>query len=369
MTDKIIDAKLFREWLEDGKELAVLDVRSVEDFAKGEPLYATNVPADTVLNDINAYVPRKQVRTVLVDNGDTRALELAKRLAELGRDQVFVLSGGVAAWLASGSGLPTFDTSGKIFSLAIQSELGTPVITVEQLQQKRDAGEDVIVIDTRTAPEFARGHVPGAVGIPAAELLRYFADAVPSSDTQVIVSCAGLPRAILGAQTLIDAGVANNVAYLDDGTAAWRRAGWALESGQGKTFEISESGGGEGRRLADRFSKVESVRQIDLATAREWAKAPLRTTYLLDVRLPDDFLRNHLPDTISAEGGQLLAVSHRTLAVRGARVVLIDDLDGIRADTVAHWLARRGFELAIVRHNFGEQDEAVAAHPVLATVA
>lgn len=367
MTDQTIDAALFREWLEDGKELAVLDLRGVDAFAKGEPLYATNVPAETLLTAIDDYVPRPGVRTVLVDDGDGSAARSAHALAGRGRDRVFALAGGIPAWIASGTDLPTFDISGRDFSLSVQRELGTPMVTVEQLQAKRDAGEDLIVIDTRTAPEFAGEHVPGAIGIPGAELLRLFADAVPSPDTQVIVSCAGLPRAILGAQTLIDAGVANAVAYLDDGTAAWRRAGWPLQGGAGNAIERSAAGSAAGRRQADAFAAAAPVRQIDLATARDWAESPTRTTYLLDVRLPEAFARHHLPATISAQGGQLLAVSHRTLAVRGARVVLIDDLEGIRAATVAHWLARRGFELAVVRHDFG--DDGVIARPALSAAA
>jgi rhodanese-related sulfurtransferase len=238
--------------------------------------------------------------------------------------------------------------------LAIQRESNTPVWTVEQLRERRERGEHVIVIDTRTLPEYTREHVPGAIGIPAGELLLRFADAVSSPTTQVVVSCAGLPRAILGAQTLIDAGVANPVAYLDDGTAAWRRAGWDLEEGSERAYgPISHKARAFGRRHADRLSTLGSFPQIDLATARAWATDPDRTTYLLDIRTPKEFETEHLDDTISSEGGQLFAVCHRTLATRGARVVLIDDIDGIRADSVAHWLHRRGFEIAILRHHFG----------------
>ncbi len=368
MTGRTIDAALLRGWLEDGEELAVLDLRSIDAFAKGEPLFATNVPAETLLEAIDRYVPRRHVRTVLVDDGDGSAAGFASVLAERGRDRVHALAGGIPAWTASGTGLPTFDTSGLNFSLAVRRELDTPVVTVEEVRTKRAAGEDVIVIDTRTAPEFAKEHVPGAIGIPGAELLRLFADAVPSPATQVVVSCAGLPRAILGAQMLIDAGVPNPVAYLDDGTAAWRRAGWTLESGAGEPIALSAAGRAAGRRHADAFDAAAPVQQIDLETARGWADSATRTTYLLDVRLPDAFARHPLPGTVSAEGGQLLAVSHRTLAVRGARVVLIDDLDGIRAATVAHWLARRGFELAILRHDFAAE-AAETRVPALSTPA
>jgi hypothetical protein len=38
--------------------------------------------------------------------------------------------------------------------------------------------------------------------------------------------------------------------------------------------------------------------------------------------------------------------------VRGARVILIDDSLGVRARTVAHWLQRRGYEIAILLVDF-----------------
>lgn len=346
----------FRQWLLDGEELAVLDLRTVEAFAKGEPLFATNVPAETLLGEIDRYVPRKPVRTVLIDGGDGTADPLARILRDGGRANLFVLEGGIPAWTASGSDLPTFDTSGRDFSLAIRQESDTPAWTVQQLRERREQGENIVVIDTRTLPEYAHGHVPGAIGIPAGELLLRFADAVPSPSTQIVISCAGLPRAILGAQTLIDAGVANPVAYLDDGTAAWRRAGWELEEGSEHAYgPASENARAFGRRHADRLPTLGHFPRIDLDTARAWAADPERTTYLLDIRTPGEFAAGRIDGTVSSEGGQLFAVSHRTLATRDARVVLIDDTDGIRADSVAHWLHRRGFEIAILRHDFGTE--------------
>ncbi|KAF1047154.1 rhodanese-like domain-containing protein [Xylophilus sp.] len=340
-----------KEWLEDGRELALLDVRDEAGFAKGHPLFATNVPADRLLRDIDRFVPRKAVRTVLIDGGDGAAERLAHELAETGWPLIHWVQGGTPAWEALGAGLPTFDTSGRDFSLAIRAEKGTPVLTAEELKAARDRGEDVVVIDTRTLPEFTRAHVPGAVGVPAAELLLRFADVVPSARTKVVVSCAGLPRAILGAQTLIDAGVPNEVVYLDDGTAGWTRAGLQLEEGATRTFGPASDAGREAAQgFLDSFA--DSIPEVDEATARGWQADPGRTTYLLDVRTPAEFAAGHLPGTVSSEGGQLVAVSHRTIAVRGARVVLIDDLDGVRARTTAHWLQRRGFEIAILRYDF-----------------
>jgi rhodanese-related sulfurtransferase len=52
-----------RAW--QGEELALLDLRSVEAFAKGHPLFATNLPVANLERDALRFVPRKSVRLVL----------------------------------------------------------------------------------------------------------------------------------------------------------------------------------------------------------------------------------------------------------------------------------------------------------------
>lgn len=359
MTNRIIDSQTFAHWLDDGAELAVLDLRSKEAATGyGQPLFGTNLPADRVLEEIHRAVPRPQVRTVLVDGGDRRGATLAGTLHDKGWPHIHALEGGFPAWLESGYATRSFDIPGKDFSLAVQKERNTPVVTVQQLKERRERGEDIIVIDTRTVAEYERNHVPGAVNVPAAELLLRYTEVVPSIETHVVVSCAGLPRAILGAQTLIDAGVPNAVAYLDDGTAAWRRAGWELEEGLTSRYGSStERSRAFGRAHVAKLPTAGKFPDIDLETARAWATDSRRTTYLLDVRTPEEFAAQSLSGSISSEGGQLFGLSSRTIATRGARVVLIDDTDGIRARSVAHWLFRRQFEIAILRYPFASTHE------------
>lgn len=351
-SDKTIDVETLRQWLGDGEELAVLDIRPAAVVGYASPLFATNLPAERLESEIDRFVPRTAVRTVLVDGGDGVALESVARLATLGRTDVHALAGGIDEW-TSHDGQPTFDIPGRDFSLGIRDERDTPSVSAAELKTLKDRGADVVVIDTRTLAEFAAGHVPGAVAVPGAELLLRFADVVPSADTHVVVSCAGLPRAIIGAQTLIDSGVANKVSYLYDGTKAWTNEDLELETGETAVYgDVDAEGRSRAAERVDTITAGDDFPVVDVDTARAWGSDPDRTTYLLDVRTPAEFEQSHLDGSINAEGGQLLGVSHRTIAVRGARVVLIDDLTGARAAVVAHWLQRRGFEIALLAHDF-----------------
>jgi rhodanese-related sulfurtransferase len=362
MTKHSIDKATLIDWLGDGQELAVLDIRPTADVGYASPLFATNLPADVVEAEIDRFVPRRVVRTVLVDGGDGAAEAAATRLSQAGWADIHFLQGGIPAWVDGGAeALPTFDIPGVPFVTKVRGERGTPVVSAVELKAWRDQGEDVIVLDTRTLAEYEKAHVPDAVGVPGAELLLRFKDLVPSKETKVVVSCAGLPRAILGAQTLIDAGVSNAVAYLDEGTRGWTEAGFELETGRTATYrESTEAARRFASERGDSLSAKDVLTFIDRQTAETWNADPDRTTFLLDVRTPEEFARKHLPGSISSEGGQLLGVSYRTIAVRGARVVLVDDLLGSRARIVAHWLALRGFEIAILLHDFAAEERAAA---------
>jgi rhodanese-related sulfurtransferase len=363
MSAHVITKDRLIEWLRDGKELAVLDIRSAADVGYASPLFATNLPTEGLDAEIDRFVPRPVVRTVLVDDGKGNAEQAAERLAAKGWSDIHVLSGGILAWIKDGiDGLPTFDIPGVPFAQKVRGEKNTPVVFARELKTWQEAGEDVVVIDTRTLPEYEKAHVPGAIGVPGAELLLRFADLVPSPKTRVVVSCAGLPRAILGAQTLIDAGVENDVSYLHDGTRGWTDDGFELETGRSQTYPPASAHAKEvAEARLQAFSKNDDLLFIDRPTTEKWLKDTARTTYFLDVRTPEEFAASHLQDSISSEGGQLLGVAYRTIAVRGARVILVDDLLGARAKVVAHWLKRRGFEIALHLHDFEQGAEAAAA--------
>ena len=82
------------------------------------------------------------------------------------------------------------------------------------------------VVDVREPAEYARGHVPGAVSIPQAEL-AFNLDALPR-DGEVLVVCEGGTRSARAAQFLKQVGFAK-VTNLVGGTSAWRKVGLPTE--------------------------------------------------------------------------------------------------------------------------------------------
>jgi rhodanese-related sulfurtransferase len=71
--------------------------------------------------------------------------------------------------------------------------------------------------------------IPGAISVPGAELVLRVRELAPDPNTQVIVNCAGRTRSLIGAQSLVNAGIPNPVAALRNGTMGWTLAGHELD--------------------------------------------------------------------------------------------------------------------------------------------
>jgi rhodanese-related sulfurtransferase len=368
-----LDVATLRAWLADDDEITFLDVREEGQHGSGHPLLAVNIPYSRLEADILRLVPRHSCRVVLIDAADGVAEKAARRLEGLGYNNIHVLEGGAAAWAAAGYRLfPSTNVPSKAFAEIIEHEFATPAISAAELDRLRRSGEQVTVLDSRPLDEYARFHVPGARPCPGAELVHRFADLVPSPETLVVVSCAGRTRGIIGAQSLIDAGVPNRVMSLAGGTQGWRLAGLDLESGlDAPPAPISAGATAAARGRADQVAARFGVRAIDYSTLASWrAETDRRMTYVLDVRTPEEFAAGHLPGSVSAPGGQLVQAIDRWVGTRGARLVLIDDT-GTRAIMTAHWLVQMGWDVRVLEGLEGvalETGQAAAAAPALPAI-
>src|SRR6266568_3399195 len=352
----LIDVATVRRWLGDGGEVAFIDVREDGQHGAGHPLLAVSLPYSRLELAIGQLVPRRSCRVVLVDDGDGVAETAARRLAGLGYGAIQLLEGGIAAWSARYPLFPSTNVPSKAFAEIVEHDYGTPAITATELDRRRRAGEKIVVLDSRPLDEYARFHVPGAITCPGAELVLRVADLVPEPDALVVVSCAGRTRGIIGAQSLLSAGIPNPVMSLEGGTQAWRLAGLDLEDGMTTALQpASPAAVAAAQRRAAAVAARFGVRSIDRATLSAWqGESGHRTTYLLDVRTPAEFATGHLGGSVSAPGGQLVQAIDRWVATRGARLVLIDDV-GARAVMTAQWLMQMGWDTFVLDRPFDGQ--------------
>jgi rhodanese-related sulfurtransferase len=161
----------------------------------------------------------------------------------------------------------------------------------------------------------------------------------------VVVNCAGRTRSIIGAQSLRNAGIPNEVTALRNGTMGWHLAGLELERGQArKAPPVSPQGLAKAKAAAERVSGRFGVRTVATAQVQQWRnEAERRTLYLLDVRTPEEFEAGHVAGSRHAPGGQLVQATDTYVVTRGARIVLVDN-DGVRATLTASWLIQLGLD-------------------------
>lgn len=342
---KRIDARQLKAELHDGRELALLDAREELLFGRRHHLMATCVPLSRLELMVDDLVPRRGARVIWCDDGDGLAERAATRLAALGYLDVAVLDGGLAAWEAAGFKIYSgIHVPSKAFAEVVEHEAGTPYISVQQLQELIAKGADIAIYDSRSYEEYHNNSIPQAISVPGAELVYRFKDLTPSPDTFVIVNCGGRTRSIIGAQSLISAGVPNKVVSLKDGTMAWQLAGLDVVRGaERKAPQVSASGLLEAEAAAARVAARCAIPRVGIQTLAAWrAEAAQRTLYVLDVRTPEEFAAGHLRGARSAPGGQLVQETDYHIATWGARVVVVDD-SGVRATMTASWLKQMGW--------------------------
>ena len=327
-----------------GGELAILDVREEGVHARNHLFLATSAPLSHLELRIRRLVPRLATRIVLVDDDEHLAQRAGRVLRRLGYRDLHVLASGNVGWKAAGYELYSgVHVPSKAFGEHVEHRDGTPRIAATDLKAKLDAGEDLVVLDSRPMSEYKVMNIPGALDCPGAELAFRVQQAAPDPETLVVVNCAGRTRSIIGAQSLINAGIPNKVVALKNGTMGWHLAGLELEHGQTRMAQVP-SGISLKKALeaAARVARRFSIRSIAANELENLEQETGRTLYVFDVRSPEEYAAGHLPGSLSAPGGQLVQATDTFCAVHGARIALVDD-HGVRATLTASWLLQMGW--------------------------
>jgi len=347
---RTVSAPDLRASFDDGAELALVDAREEGAFTRSHLLYASSLPLSRIEERVADLIPRRGTRIVVCDAGEGVAARAAARLEQLGYTDVSVLDGGVAGWSAAGYELFSgFNVPSKAFGEFVEHAYHTPSVSADELKAMLDSGQKMVVLDSRPMDEFNLMNIPTGICCPGGELVYRLHDIAPDPDTTVVVNCAGRTRSIMGAQSLINAGVPNKVVALRNGTMGWHLAGYQVERGNIRPApDPSPAGLAAAKQRAEAVARRFGVSRVEPETLARWrSEASTRSLYVLDVRSPEEFEAGHMPEAVSAPGGQLVQATDRYIGTRNARVVLVDDTE-VRATMTAHWLKQMNWDVHVL---------------------
>ena len=96
-----------------------------------------------------------------------------------------------------------------------------------ETKKRIDAGEKIVLVDTREDSEWARGHIPGAIHLSKGIIERDIEKTVPDKNATVILYCGGGFRSALAADNLQKMGY-TNVISMDGGWRGWTGSGFPV---------------------------------------------------------------------------------------------------------------------------------------------
>lgn len=99
--------------------------------------------------------------------------------------------------------------------------------TVDDVKEKLDAGEKLLLVDVREESEYAKDHLPGAIHLGKGVIERDVETRVPDLNTEMILYCGGGFRSALAADNLQKMGY-TNVISMDGGVREWRQKNYPM---------------------------------------------------------------------------------------------------------------------------------------------
>jgi rhodanese-related sulfurtransferase len=324
---------------------AVLDLRERATYERGHVFRATSLPRRLLEFRLPALVSARSTPLAVYDDGDG-LVDLARpTLAAMGYGDVRALAGGLPAWRAAGRPVVQgLNVPSKVFGERALHEMKTPQIAPADLDARIRARADMVIVDTRTPEEYARGCIPGSVSLPGGEIVLRIGELVQRPDTTIVVHCGGRTRSYIGAESVRRMGLPNPVVALENGTMGWELAGLTLERGAARWAPpVSARSRAAASLVAKRVAAEDGIRFVSPEELRALrARRDRETVYVLDVRTREEYAAGHVAGAAWAPGGQAVQATDEYVAVRAAPIVLVCD-GFVRSVMTAAWLTRMGF--------------------------
>jgi rhodanese-related sulfurtransferase len=219
------------------KPVFLLDVREASEIeAKGFIAGAVNIPVRDVLKNLAALPAKDQPIVIYCASGHRGAMVLAA-LRFLGYTDVRNLGGGLGAWIKAELPVETGAAAAPVAGAAPEVDAtllrdldnflanlpdGFNTVSPADLNTELATAPAPLVIDVRTAEEFANGYIEGSTNIDIRQVL-VDQTLLPAKDATVVILCQSGHRGALAMMALRMMGW-TNVRNLGGGINAWAAA-------------------------------------------------------------------------------------------------------------------------------------------------
>lgn len=100
--------------------------------------------------------------------------------------------------------------------------------TIEDMIQRRESGDQFLLVDVREESEYAAGRIPGAIHLGKGVIERDIEEKVPDPTTPLVLYCGGGYRSALAALNLKLMGY-TSVISMDGGFRGWNDRGLKVD--------------------------------------------------------------------------------------------------------------------------------------------
>jgi rhodanese-related sulfurtransferase len=314
-----VDAAELQSWIASGRNIAVLDSRTHEEFVRMSIPTGISVPGGELVYRIGDLVPDPKTLVVVNCAGRTRSIMGAESLRRAGiPNKVVALRNGTMGWELAGlrcdRGRTDRFSPGTPKTLAIArhraqefaESSGVGVIgAIDLARFEDDADRTLYVLDVRDPAEYRAGHWPGSVSAPGGQLVQ-------ATDQWVGVRNARI--------VLVD----------DTGVRARMAGAWLRQMGYPDVFVVE--GGLEAIRTTARErlkvpelgAKVPTIDVSGLVALLDSGDG----TVVIDLARSIDFREGHIPGAVWGVRTRLAMLAPQ---LAGAKHMVITSPDGVVA--------------------------------------
>jgi rhodanese-related sulfurtransferase len=308
------------------KPLFLLDVRTPEEVTKDGYIEGSqNVWVNELVNNFSSLPEDKDAAIVVYCAAGTRGAYAKVMLGLMGYTNVRNLAGGLNGWkVAQLPVIGGFILSDVLAAFVAEMPDTFNALRPDDLKAELDADAELILVDVRTADEYAEGHIEGALNIPLQELTSHF-DLLPVTDAAIVVYCGSGHRSAIAMSAM------NLLGYTNTRSLMTGVTGWTAKEYPLVQTTVEAAAGAAPTFDANVFAVVNNF--ITSIPAGYWAVKPADLSvelienppYLLDVRTDGELADGRIEGAVAIPLRDLFARFGELPTDKAAPVVVYDN--------------------------------------------